>query len=107
VHWDLPRSPTSVVLLTGLGADHGVPAQTCLRGSGLTAQRLLDPDTEVTARQEQTVIRNLLAAVDDPDGLGLEAGSRYHLTTFGIWGFALISSRRLAASSTSGSATWI
>ena len=38
------------------------------------------------------MIANLLRALGDPPGLGLEAGIRYHLTTYGIWGFAMISS---------------
>jgi AraC-like DNA-binding protein len=41
------------------------------------------------------VARNIVRALGDPPGLGLDAGSRYHLTTYGIWGFALISSSTL------------
>ena len=44
------------------------------------------------ARQELTVMANLQGALSDTPGIGLEAGTRYHLTTYGIWGFALISS---------------
>lgn len=29
----------------------------------------------------------------EAEGAGLEAGLRYHLTTYGIWSFALLSSR--------------
>ena len=46
----------------------------------------------MTAKQELTIIANLLTALGDPPGIGLHAGTRYHLTTYGIWGFALISS---------------
>lgn len=92
VHWDLPRTPASVLLLTRLGAEHGVPVDACLRGTRLRADDLDDPTAEVSAAQELTVIENLLDALDDLPGLGLEAGVRYHLTTYGIWGFALISS---------------
>ena len=44
------------------------------------------------AHQELAIIRNLLAALGDPPGLGVEAGALYHLTAYGIWGFTLISS---------------
>ncbi|MBV2155402.1 AraC family transcriptional regulator [Kitasatospora sp. SUK 42] len=80
-----------------LGADHGVTAETCLAGTGVRAEQLHDPDVEVTARQELTLVANLLDALGHPPGLGLEAGQRYHLTTYGIWGFALISSPTLRA----------
>lgn len=91
-HWDVPRSPASVRLLTRLGADYGLPPRVCLRGTGLLEPDLADPSATVGARQELSVIANLLRALGDPPGLGLEAGVRYHLTTYGIWGFAMISS---------------
>ena len=61
-------------------------------GHGLSEEGLRDPAAAVTAKQELTVIANLLRTLGDPPGLGLDAGTRYHLTTYGIWGFALISS---------------
>jgi len=92
VRWDVERAPGSVQLLTRLGGDYGVPAQTCLECTGLSEEGLRDPAATVTAKQELTVIANLQGALSDTPGIGLEAGTRYHLTTYGIWGFALISS---------------
>ncbi|SNR36452.1 transcriptional regulator, AraC family [Haloechinothrix alba] len=95
VRWDVRRPAASALLLTKLGAESGVATRTCLRGSGVTAEQLEDPSTELTAAQELTITRNLLDALGHPEGLGLRAGARYHLTTHGIWGFALISSPTL------------
>lgn len=92
VRWDVMRAPMSVQLLAGLGAEHGVPPELCLARTGLRLDALRDPNVEVSAKQELTVVANLLDALGDPPGLGVEAGVRYHLTTYGIWGFALISS---------------
>jgi len=92
VRWDVERAPMSVQLLIKLGADYGVPAQSCLERTGLREEGLRDPAATVSAKQELTVIANLLKALGDPPGIGLEAGIRYHLTTYGIWGFAMISS---------------
>ena len=92
VRWDVMRAPMSVQLLAGLGAEHGVPPERCLARTGLRLEVLRDPNVEVSAKQELTVVANLLEALGDPPGLGVEAGVRYHLTTYGIWGFALISS---------------
>src|SRR5271166_5889434 len=80
VRWDVDRSPMSVQLLVWL------------ESTGLEEESLRDTAATVSARQELTVIANLLRALGDPPGLGLEAGIRYHLTTYGIWGFAMISS---------------
>ncbi|MET8809173.1 AraC family transcriptional regulator [Streptomyces sp. NPDC004546] len=90
--WDVARSPASVRLLTRLGTEHGLPLQVCLENTGIQESVLRDPSATVSARQELTVIANLLRVLGNPPGLGLEAGVRYHLTTYGIWGFAMISS---------------
>ena len=85
------RAPATARLLTLLGIERGVPAATCLRGTGLRLEDLERPEQHVTAEQELTVVGNLLDALGDPPGLGLEAGARYHLTTLGMLGFAVIS----------------
>jgi AraC-like DNA-binding protein len=95
--WDLPRPPASALLLTTLGAEHGVPPEEILRGTRLVRDALDDPQTTVTADQELRIVRNLLATVGGDVPLGVEAGMRYHLTTHGIWGFALASSPSLRA----------
>jgi AraC-like DNA-binding protein len=89
------RAPASVRLLTRLGIERGVPAATCLRGTELRVEDLDRPDQNVTGEQELTVIGNLLDALGDPPGLGLEAGVRYHFTMLGMLGFAVISSPTL------------
>lgn len=85
------RSAASALLLVRLGEEHGVPAEALLTGTGLALADLRRPGAEVTGAQELAVIGNLVAACPDPE-LALEAGTRYHLTTYGIWGFALASS---------------
>jgi AraC-like DNA-binding protein len=85
------RSAASALLLTRLGAERGVPPATTLAGTGLEVETLRVPGTEVTGGQELALIGNLQRACPDAD-LALAAGSRYHLTTYGIWGFALASS---------------
>nr|WP_281378499.1 AraC family transcriptional regulator [Gordonia humi] len=69
-------------------------AQT-LRDTGLDVDALDTPHAEVALRQELAVIGNLVEALGDRDGLGVRAGTRYQLTTYGVFGFALISSPTL------------
>lgn len=88
---DARRSAASALVLVRLGEERGVPPERLLHGTGLALDRLREPGAEVTAGEELAVVRALQAAVPDPL-LALEAGRRYHLTTYGIWGFALASS---------------
>ena len=81
----------STMLLVKLAAQHGITEATILAGTGLTAAGLRSPHAEVTRSQELAAIANLLEATPHADSIGLDAGLRYHLTTYGIWGFAMVS----------------
>ncbi|MCW2613119.1 MAG: putative transcriptional regulator [Frankiales bacterium] len=85
------RSAASALLLVRLGLERGLAEQQLLAGTGLSLDDLRRPGAEVDGSVELSVISRLVALVDDP-GLAVEAGTRYHLTTYGIWGFALASS---------------
>ena len=89
---DVRRSIVSMQLLARFGGDRGVPLSTCLKDTGLSAEALALPQTEATAAQELQLVRNLLGALGPIPGLGLDAGLRYRLSAYGIWGFALLSS---------------
>jgi AraC-like DNA-binding protein len=86
-----------VHLLTQLAAEHGMSEEDALAGSGLSAAQVRDPAAEATARQEFAVMRNVVRHCGDRPGLGVEAGTRYHITMYGVWGLALISSPTLRA----------
>ncbi|MFI6361511.1 AraC family transcriptional regulator [Nocardia sp. NPDC050630] len=90
---DLLRSTSSVHVLMRLAQERGMSPQDCLEGTKLVPEVVRDPDAEITARQEVRVVRNLLARFGAEPGLGVEAGDRYHLSLYGPWGLALLSSR--------------
>lgn len=92
-HWDFPRGTAGIGVVVAFGAEHGVTARALLNGTGLTPETLDDPSTVVPAAVELRVLSNLAAALPGRDALGWELGCRYHVTTFGILGFALMSSR--------------
>ena len=92
---EVRRSIVSAQLLTQFAVDQGVDRAACLRDTGISVDSLAHPDTEISATQELTLVRNLMAALGPSPGLGLDAGLRYHLSAYGIWGFALISSPNL------------
>jgi len=97
--WNVRRGIASVRLLCALAQEHGVDAALCLAGTGIATAQLGDPASEIDTTQEFGVIRNLLVALAplglDAAAVGLAAGTRYHVTTMGIWGFAMASSPTL------------
>ncbi|MBQ0797375.1 AraC family transcriptional regulator [Zhongshania sp.] len=90
--WDFCRSVTSVQILVALGVEYGAKQSALLLNTGLNQQSLNNPETVVEASDEMAVIRNLQRELPELAGLGLYAGERYHLSVYGIWGFALASS---------------
>ncbi len=94
IPYSLPRrSITSAQLLTQLGLDHGLSVEQCLRHTGLSPLQLAELHSEIEGAQELQLICNLIEALPTQDDLGLQAGLRYQLTTYGIWGYALLSSQ--------------
>lgn len=89
------RGTGSAALLCALGEEHGLPRAALLAAAGVTEAQLADPEAEIAAEQEVRLVAALAAAL--PGDAGLVAGGRYRLATYGIWGFALLSSRTLRA----------
>ncbi|WP_218511357.1 AraC family transcriptional regulator [Variovorax sp. dw_308] len=90
--WDFNRSPASARLLVDFGRARGVEAGKLLARTGLSMAQLADPKVSLSATQELCVARNLLRQLKGPAGLGIEVGARYHFSTYGMWGYGLISS---------------
>ena len=82
-------------MLCQFAGDYGVRLTPCLRGTDISPDMLTDPEAEITAGQELRLIANVLDHLGDGPGLGLQAGVRYRLTTYGIWGFAVLASETL------------
>jgi AraC-like DNA-binding protein len=93
--WDFPRTAAGILLMTRFGEDRGVDVVDALRGTSLAMSQLRDPALLVDARQELAVVRNLVRELGDSAEMAIELGRRYHVTTFGIFGFACISSPTL------------
>lgn len=94
-HWDFPRTSASVSLLLTLAQEHGLAPARCLQGSSLTLAQLQDPQAVIEARDELQVARQLQRLLGPERCPGLQAGARYQLSSYGLWGFALLSSATL------------
>ncbi|GAB2655007.1 AraC family transcriptional regulator [Nocardia goodfellowii] len=93
--WNFPRGIASVALMVGYADEHGVPSARMLAGTGLSESTLRNPDAQIDAHLELAVIRNLVRELAGVPALGVEVGRRYRITTFGIFGFACVSSPTL------------
>jgi hypothetical protein len=79
--------------MVNFAARYDVDVQTCLLGTGISEAQLRDADVLIEREQEMRLIENLMLALPDVPALGFELGLRYNVATFGIWGFALRTSR--------------
>jgi AraC-like DNA-binding protein len=94
-NWDFPRGTASVAKLVDFGRGLGLVVTDLLDGSGICQDAIGDPDATIEAKQELAVAANLVRLLGDPPGLGFEAGSHYHIGTFGIFGYACLTSPTL------------
>jgi AraC-like DNA-binding protein len=90
--WEFERSTQSMRLMAAFALENHIEISYVLEGTGLQETELADPTMIVTGQQELQLIRNLLALLPHIPALGLKVGSRYHFTTFGVLGFAIVSS---------------
>jgi AraC-like DNA-binding protein len=86
------RNITSVQIIVSYGTELGIDESLLLQGSGLMSYQLTDHDFQVEDKQELYVLRNLMMNTTSPFKVGMELGSRYHITSYGIIGYALLSS---------------
>jgi len=92
------RGPSSVALMHRLAIRRGIDGARCLAAAGIDEATLHDPDGLITLRQELTFIATMLKSVERPAEFGLEVGSRYRLTIYGVWGLAIVSSATIRES---------
>jgi len=93
--WSIPHGIAGARHLVEVARSHGATLAACLEGTGIIPAAIQDSETEIAPEQELRVIRNVVGALPGVPALALEVGLRYHLTDFGIWGYALFSSRSL------------
>jgi AraC-like DNA-binding protein len=75
--------------------ERGVPTSDVLAGTAIEPADLDEPDVMVSALDEIKAVRRLLVRLSgSPDkgaGIGVDVGSRFTLTHFGLFGFAVMS----------------
>jgi AraC-like DNA-binding protein len=93
--WDHSRAIESMRILADLAIEQGLSESEVLEGTGVNVRQLQSTDVVVGADQELKLIRNLVERLSHVPALGILAGQRYHFSSFGALGFALVSSPTL------------
>ncbi|XHS79947.1 AraC family transcriptional regulator [Burkholderiaceae bacterium UC74_6] len=89
---------SAVHTMLGLGAlvaemqEQGISPPALLLGTGLEPEQLEDVGARISTEQKVRLLRNAMRLSSQPD-VGLRAGMRQRLSDFGVWGYALVSSR--------------
>jgi AraC-like DNA-binding protein len=84
-------SATKVTALIDALLKEGIPPLEALRGVDLSANELHLPTTRISLDQTIETCRNALRLSDDPN-LAFNVGSSIHLSTFGMYGYAMLCS---------------
>jgi AraC-like DNA-binding protein len=88
---DRIHPPRVIAAVVNVLEEDGIAASDVLAGSGLAREQLRQPDTCVSYRQMEAVIRNALHLSKDP-AIALRCGQRMHVNAFGMYGYAMLSS---------------
>lgn len=86
------RNITSSQIIVKYGLEQGLSMADLLKGSQITPRQLQNDQLMIEDKHELRILSNLSLLVDDPFRTGIELGSRYHLASYGIMGYALLSS---------------
>ena len=86
------RNITSAQIIVNYGLEQGIELTDLLIGSGITPLQLKADQAQIEDQQELKILSNLSRFIQDPFRAGIELGNRYHLTSYGIMGYALLSS---------------
>jgi AraC-like DNA-binding protein len=84
-------SPHTIAAIAAQLGEQGIDPPAVLEGTGLAAPHLDQHTTKISYRQLDAVIRNALRLSADP-AIALRAGLRMHVTAYGMYGYALLSS---------------
>lgn len=75
-------------------AELGFSHDQCLEGTGINEQQLNNPDMGISLEQEFAFYRRLIQLSEDPL-IGLKLGQAYRLESYGVLGYAILSSPTL------------
>ncbi|AOK14866.1 AraC family transcriptional regulator [Burkholderia cepacia] len=88
-------SPSKLAVLLQVASDLGLDAGAVLAGTDLDPAAVADPFTLTSPLQFLTAASNAIRAYGNPD-LGVRVGHRLHVSSYGMYGYAMLCSASLA-----------
>src|SRR5262249_47697141 len=82
-------APLKIAMVVRVLSEAGYVADRVLSGTGLNSEELANPNTRTSIEQLLIVGRNAVRLCHAP-GLGLAIGQRLHVTSYGMYGYALL-----------------
>lgn len=92
LRWSMDQriyAPYKIATLAQVAAEAGIAIDVVLTGTGLSAAQLSDPQIKTSVRQLVTASRNVMQA-GAPADTGMVAGNRMHISSYGMYGYALL-----------------
>lgn len=90
--WKFLREASAARVLCSVAQSYHLEIEKCLLKTQLTEKDLITENHEIEERQEFQIIRNIMNHLPLDLPIAIEAGLKHHTTTFGAWGFAILSS---------------
>jgi len=88
-------TPAKLAVMLDVAAQAGIDPVAVLDGTGLTPAAVADPFTLTSPLQFLTAARNAIGRYDGSD-LGVRVGHRLHVSSYGMYGYAMLCSESLA-----------
>jgi len=88
-------SPAKLAALLTVSSEAGLEPASVLAGTGLDVAAIANPFTLTSPHQFLTAARNVIQLRGKPD-LGVKVGSRLHVSSYGMYGYALLCSEAMA-----------
>ncbi len=82
-------APLKILTIVQALSERGVAAEAALAGTGLSIDEVRDPGARTSVQQLLAVGRNAVRTSPVPD-LGLIVGQRLHVTSYGLYGYAML-----------------
>lgn len=86
------RSNLSVQAILSILEEEGLNSADCLSGTGLKPSDILNVETKISDALEIEITERALKLLPEKAGYGIRAGKALRVTTFGIWGLAILAS---------------
>lgn len=90
--WDRPRTSAGIEVLAEYVTALGIDPDRLLTGTGLEHLHPEARGPRIEAHDEIAVTRNLLSILGATDGVGLDVGLAYHASSYGLYGYLMMSS---------------